>query len=217
MKFRSKIMIVTLALVLTQGSIQASANSSSPEKVTLEELADLGIDTEVEFSEDWRIEVNEEGAATIVVGPGTSDQKLNDDTTQFAGTEPAENRRMALSAAKASWTCVVTGVPKPELSGSQLQSYAGAYCTGGRPGQLRLQHWFERDSWSGWRAFTNVRYTAWTTAQTQGTNIYAQCIKAGGTYNYRAKVGIQINGVGYVSTPAAASPKERWTCGTGVS
>lgn len=192
----------------------ATGTSPDPDEALKVPLDELGLDAEVDLNVPWRVEVDAANASTVVIGPGTTGQALQSDTVKYSGTSPPDGPQ----ALAASWTCMVVDVPDPEKSGSQLESYAGASCTGGRPGSMRMVHYFQRDSWTGWRAFTNYRYTSYTTAQAQGTNIYAQCSSSGGTYKYRARVGIQLTGAGsYVSSPVAASGGVRFTCGTGVS
>lgn len=207
---------VGLSIALVSPAMAAPDSETLPDtdealKVPLEELE---LDAEVDLEVPWRVEVNSDGVSTVMIGPGTAGASLKSDTVEFAGTSPSEAPRARAGA----WTCTVTSVPKPEKSGSQLKSYAGAVCDGGRPGSMRMVHYFQRDSWSGWRMFTNKRYTSYTTLQGQGTNIYAQCNSTGGEYNYRARVGIQVKNAGaFISTPVAASSSARFTCGTGVS
>ncbi len=214
-----KVAMTGLAIVVLNGGVApALAGSDDPKSVSLEQpehvsLEELEIDADVNYEGDWRIELDAEGTSTIILGPGTSGRVLEPGTVKFAGTEVQKG----VDTRASNWVCTTTPLKAPIKSLGQLEVYAGAVCDNGRPGTMRLLHYYERSSWSGWRLFTDHRNTSWTSAQTQGTNIYAQCISSGGTYDYRARVGIQVAGAGSISTPVAVGPKGRFTCGTGVS
>ncbi|MEV5525710.1 hypothetical protein [Streptomyces prunicolor] len=95
-----------------------------------------------------------------------------------------------------------------------MTTYIAAYCQG-RPGTMRMEYWFDRSSWTGPRQYTREhRHTSWTSAQAQGTNIFAQCGR-GGAYDYTGQVnGQAVTGDEVFKTPTASSPKGRYTCGT---
>lgn len=91
-------------------------------------------------------------------------------------------------------------------------------CHGTLPGRVRQVYGFERDSWSGWRDYTDPLHTDWTTAQHQHeTKPSALCPQGRtGTYDYRLAVSIEIEGVTVGDSRAASAPI-RTDCGTGVS
>jgi hypothetical protein len=88
----------------------------------------------------------------------------------------------------------------------------------GRPDRMRQVYTIERDSWSGWRSYSEPGYTPWTEEQNQDGEPVADLCPQGrvGTYNYRLTVRIEIDGV-TVGDSRAASVRIRTDCGTGAS
>lgn len=91
-------------------------------------------------------------------------------------------------------------------------------CRGKRPGELRQVSQLERDSWSGWRDYSEVRYTPWTGDRRQtGEAVWEPCPQGRvGTYDYQLRVRVEIDGVEVGDSPATSAPV-RTDCGTGVS
>ncbi|TQM28398.1 hypothetical protein FB391_2465 [Microbacterium kyungheense] len=61
----------------------------------------------------------------------------------------------------------------------------GAICENGPMPTYRLQWQFERhapitESITGWKQYSDRHYTAWTSAMSTGTNVYAHCNTADG-------------------------------------
>ncbi|MFC4496308.1 hypothetical protein ACFPA8_19455 [Streptomyces ovatisporus] len=87
-----------------------------------------------------------------------------------------------------------------------------------RPGRMRQAYRIERDSWSGWRGYSDFTHTAWTPAQQQREGkVSAPCPDGRvGTYDYRLAVRIEVDGV-RVGDSRAAGARIRADCGTGSS
>lgn len=91
-------------------------------------------------------------------------------------------------------------------------------CHGELPGRLRQIYQLERDSWSGWRDYGEVRYTSWTEADRQeGEAVWEPCpLGRVGTYDYQLSVRVEVDGV-EVGYSLATSAPIRTDCGTGIS
>jgi hypothetical protein len=65
----------------------------------------------------------------------------------------------------------------------------------------------ERDSWSGWRRYSDPQHTTWTETQRQeGAPVSDLCPQGRtGTYNYRLAIRIEVDGI-TVGESWAASP-----------
>jgi len=194
------------------------ANGSSVQRVSAESL-DIDVSG---VTTAWRAEEHTDGTVTTIFGPGTARVPVKADTIRVAGSANSlrgttqVGTRAANSAAAADWYCEARTPPKVTRSGRQLASHAGAYCVG-RPGMMRIEYWFDRSSWSGWRQYTRGhRATAWTPAQAQGTEIYTTC-GSGGTYNYRARIKINVRGTGgpvFGAGEGYGNSSGRYKCGT---
>lgn len=211
---KASIIGLSASAALILSTLPGSANTldPTPEYPTQVSIEELGVDAEVNASGDWRIEVHEDGSTTVVFGPGTAGQGFNEDTVKFTGTEPSKT-----GMGQAGWSCTSENIPKPYEVGSSLQSWLGASCTGDRPGSMRFRYEFDRDSWSGWRDFTETRYFSWTTSQYQASDIYAHCYSPGGTYDYRVRAVLEVKNAGAYTGHWGTSPDGRETCGTGIS
>lgn len=88
----------------------------------------------------------------------------------------------------------------------------------GRPGRMRQVSLIERDSWSGWRDYTEESAGAWTRAQTWRNGTVGDLCPRGrtGTYDYRLAVRIEMEHV-TVGSSWAGGAVLRTDCGTGVS
>ncbi|WP_262703301.1 MULTISPECIES: hypothetical protein [Streptomyces] len=88
----------------------------------------------------------------------------------------------------------------------------------GRPERMRQIYRLERDSWSGWRDYSDPRHTKWTGGQRQeGAPVSDLCPRGRtGTYNYRLAIRIEVDGTP-VGESWAAGPAIRTDCGTGAS
>ncbi|GGU62469.1 hypothetical protein GCM10010211_29400 [Streptomyces albospinus] len=88
----------------------------------------------------------------------------------------------------------------------------------GRTARMRQHYEVQRDSWSGWRPYSERGHTPWTAAQSQSGGAFATPCPRGrvGTYNYRLAVTVDVEGIGADASPAAG-PEIRTDCGTGVS
>lgn len=125
------------------------------------------------------------------------------------------------------WWCTTTVSPievegEIVVGGAEPRAHIGgegfATRCEGRPERMRQVYRLERDSWSGWRAYTDARHTPWTGAQRQeGPAVRDLCPQGRtGTYNYRLAVRPEIDGTA-VGESWAAGPVIRTDCGTGVS
>lgn len=205
---------VMVGLSLGQG---AEAAAPGPARVSADTM---GVRSTLSYP--WRVELLKDGSKVGVFGPGTSSVPYRPSTLEVAVSSEAAVPQGPLTSApvgpvtSASWYCQLSTPPSPTLSGSQLASYAGVSCYNGRPGDIRLEWWFDRSSWSGWRQYTSGHsYTSWTSAQAQGTNIYAQC-GSGGTYDYRSRVKANLRNTGSTGGDLdIASGSNRYGCGTG--
>jgi hypothetical protein len=84
---------------------------------------------------------------------------------------------------------------------------------------MRQRYAFERSSWSGFRSYTDDRWTAWTGAQSQAIGALSVPCPAGrtGTYDYRVSVVLEITGKPVGEAYALSDDEYRGDCGTGVS
>jgi hypothetical protein len=110
---------------------------------------------------------------------------------------------------------IVLGGAKPR---ARVESAGFTTRCHGRPGRVRQVYGFDRDSWSGWRDYSDEQHTPWTAAQRQHAGrLSAACPKGRvGTYDYRLAVRLEIDGVTVGSSWARSAPI-RTDCGTGVS
>lgn len=91
------------------------------------------------------------------------------------------------------------------------------HCSGRAP-RIRQHYLIQRDSWSGWRSYSEPGYTAWTREQDQAHAAVSVPCPAGrvGTYNYRLAVAVDVDGI-QADDSTAASAAIRADCGTGIS
>lgn len=125
------------------------------------------------------------------------------------------------------WWCTTTVSPVAEdgeivVGGAAPRAHVRSagfrtHCSG-RTARLRQHYEVQRDSWSGWRAYSDRAYTPWTAAQDQpGVLVTALCPQGRvGTYHYRLGVAVEVAGF-TVDDSTAASAEIRTDCGTGVS
>ncbi|MGP4113257.1 hypothetical protein ACTWP5_20370 [Streptomyces sp. 4N509B] len=126
------------------------------------------------------------------------------------------------------WWCTTTVEPvavegEIVVGGAEPRARIGAdgfatRCHGRLPGRLRQVHEIQRDSWSGWRPYTEEAYTEWTGRRRQREGAVSEPCPRGrvGTYDYRLAVRVEVEGM-TVGESLAASAPIRTDCGTGVS
>lgn len=104
--------------------------------------------------------------------------------------------------------------PRAEIGGEGFATE----CHGPRPGRLRQIYQLERDSWSGWRSYGEVRHTSWTETGRQDSGaVWEPCPRGRvGTYDYQLSVRVEIDEVD-VGYSLATSAPIRTDCGTGIS
>ncbi|MGW0998961.1 hypothetical protein ACWD5V_37960 [Streptomyces sp. NPDC002523] len=91
------------------------------------------------------------------------------------------------------------------------------HCSGDRP-QMRQHYEIQRDSWSGWRPYSERGLTSWTSEQRQSHGRVSVPCPDGrvGTYDYRLAVAVEVQGIEADDSTAASAPI-RTDCGTGIS
>ncbi|MDO5628891.1 MAG: hypothetical protein Q4G43_11280 [Mobilicoccus sp.] len=206
----TSLILSPLAGAVEGGSVSPPAETLQPEVTSAEELG-----FEIIGDVDWRIEQNADGDSIVIYGPGTSSTELRDDTVRISSNiEPNQSVPTESTAAAARWVCAYADGRAISKSGSSLRSYVGNSCTN-RPGQMRLEWWFDRKAAIGWRQYTSEhRYTSWTSAQAIGTDVYAYC-GSGSTHTYRARMKANFRNTGAVGGIVIASSAEgKFSCGT---
>ncbi|MFG2881136.1 hypothetical protein ACGFYV_02210 [Streptomyces sp. NPDC048297] len=110
---------------------------------------------------------------------------------------------------------IVLGGAKPR---ARIHSAGFRTRCSGHPPRIRQHYGIERDSWSGWRPYSERRLTTWTSGRRQSHGKVSVPCPAGrvGTYNYRLAVAVEAEGIAADDSPAASAPI-RTDCGTGVS
>ena len=192
----------------------AKGDSSARPSAQRVSAASLG-EGQVSSSFPWRIEKETNGAVRILFGPGVPRLPLGANVVRYA----VSNELTASTAAsQGAWICqpVEPGMVTLDLDANWLESDAGVACDNDRPGQMRMEWWFDRSSWSGWRDYSEHVFTSWTSDQGQGTPIGVPC-GPGGTYNYRARVEVQVRDTGSFvlgTGDADGNGSGRYHCGT---
>jgi hypothetical protein len=125
------------------------------------------------------------------------------------------------------WWCATTVAPVAEqgaivLGGARPRArvHSAGFATrcAGRHPRIRQHFEVQRDSWSGWRDYSERAHTAWTRAQRQSHGRVSTPCPRGrvGTYDYRLAVAVEVEGI-RADDSTAASAQIRTDCGTGVS
>ena len=144
----------------------------------------------------------------------TSSARANHSPAEFAQANPALTQPAAASAAGPGFVCSLF-VSDVYRSGSRIQSDTWAQCSGSFDVQYTGAQ-FKRDSWLGWRNFSGVMTTPWTTGYTQDWTWWRSCT-SGGTYNYRL-VGLQhtqaYDGTWHTGPNVYSADNFRTNCGS---
>lgn len=153
-----------------------------------------------------------DGSARLTFGNNLDAIPLSHDATHFA---EGEGSSPPVTAAVLDWSCQVYTLWPIERLGSYLHAEYEIDChnvIAHRDGRQ-----IERDSWSGWRPYTNFAWRAWRYTVNIQSSFYALC-DGGGTYNYRLRVVSQVQlSYGTVQSPSWYNGSSRHSCGTGVS
>jgi hypothetical protein len=166
----------------------------------------------------WRTEILSNGSELLVVGD--VDAVPRDPASVSASDYHAAEEAGEVKAVKVrGWWCITRVDARLSVSGGFLRNAGFSTRCSGRPGRMRQYYRFERSSWTGMRPYTDDRVTAWTGGQTQPVGAQAAPCPAGrtGTYDYRLRVALEIDGFPAGDVPALSNDEFRGDCGTGTS
>jgi hypothetical protein len=183
----------------------------------------------LETEPPWRAEKLADGSVRMTIGDidtAPADPKAVSTTDYRAPEDPADCYDVKIVAVH-GWWCATTVSPVAETgaivvggAAPRAHLHAAGFRTtcSGRGVRMRQAYQVQRDSWSGWRSYTDWSYTPWTSGRKQsGPPVSALCPRGRvGTYNYRVAVAVQVQGLTAESLDAA-SQTIRTACGTGVS
>lgn len=166
--------------------------------------------------EVWRVELSDRGEVGLIFGPGSVNVPLDEGAVAYAVSEAYEDAAEGFVPAEA-WFCDNQVPARVTLGLPPLGSYVGVACTGNRPGQIRIGYNFESSRWWGWGRYNDTRYTSWTEAQAQGTDVYEYCNRDGSYHEYRVRSWLEVRGTPWQQLPAEVGfPSNQYGCGEGV-
>lgn len=217
--------LVSIILAGFSSSVAGEISDGSPAEPPVVEVAQAD-EMFIQTDFPWKAYRTGAGEVSIVFGPGAVNAPVAGTVIDHREGSPQFYERLErilraeaedpaiVDVSAVQWYCEAHS-QAPVRVGSQLKGYAGMRCYGSGIPRGRIAWQFDRKALIGWSMYSDeVRYTAWQSGGTQGTDIYARCKTTDGRSRaYTTKMRPEFEGLGWVGNWDRSNSLSNTPCG----